>query len=299
MPYPTAAHGAVSPLLLDHMVINTRFDMSRAARLFAELGFTLTPQSRHTLGSINHLMVFGTDYLELVGLPDDGGPVREEILNSPLGVDGLVFQDNAVDDMAQRLGPLAEALAPVGQFSRPVTLSEGTRDATFRTARFRPGRFAAGRVYYCQHLTPDLIWREAWQHHANTARCLSGMVIVSNDPAGDAVDYAHAALAAPPLRVGQQVWQVEGNGYLLTLCDASSYLERYGQVGCDGEGRDAWFGAIEIRVENLALLQRVVPELGDDVRYASTPTRMVVKLPAFNAVLDFSTAPPNPPGPAS
>ncbi len=299
MTHRMVSHGPSLPLLLDHMVINTRFDMARAARLFAGLGFTLTPQSRHTLGSINHLMVFGTDYLELVGLPDDGGPVREEILNSAIGIDGLVFQDDDVDSMAQRLGTLAGELAPVGQFSRPVTLAEGTQDASFRTARFAPGRFAAGRVYYCQHLTPELIWRQAWQHHANTARNLSGMVVVAADPARDAADYAQAAFAAAAVEVGPGTWQVDGERYALTICDHATYKTLYGDLACEAEGRDAFFGAIEIQVDDLAMLQRVLPELGDDVRYAITPARVLVKLPAFNAVLTFSTAPASLRDPAS
>ena len=285
------------PLLLDHMVINTRFDMARAARLFAGLGFTLTPQSRHTLGSINHLMVFGTDYLELVGLPDDGGPVREEILNSAIGIDGLVFQDDNVDSMAQRLGSLASSLAPVGQFSRPVTLAEGTQDASFRTARFVPGRFAAGRVYYCQHLTPELIWRQAWQHHANTARHLNGMVVVAADPAGEAAAYAQAAFAEPALQTGPASWQVQGERYVLTICDHATYQARFGALACEANGRDAFFGAIDILVDDLAMLQRVLPELGDEVRFAVEPAGVRVKLPAFNALLSFSTVPASLEGP--
>jgi len=285
------ASDAGEALALDHLVINTRFEIEQAVRVFATLGFTLTPRSRHTLGSVNHLMVFGTDYLELIGLPDDGGPLREEILNSPCGIDGLVFQDADVDSMARRVGSLADALAPVGQFSRPVALDEGTRDASFRTARFVPGRFEAGRVYYCQHLTPDLIWRSAWQHHANTARCLSGMVIVSADPAREATAYAQAALSGAPVHVAQNTWQVQGSGYALTLCDRDTYLHEYAELACEANGRDAWFGAINILVDDLSMLQRVVGTLGDAVQYRSTPNRLVVSLAAFNAVLDFSTEP--------
>ncbi len=54
---------------LDHTVINVRFDMDRAEGLFRNLGFFLTERGYHSLGSINHLMMFGTDYLELIGLP--------------------------------------------------------------------------------------------------------------------------------------------------------------------------------------------------------------------------------------
>ncbi len=55
---------------LDHAVINVLYDMDRSHSLFEEIGFTVTPRGSHSLGSINHLMIFGSDYLELIGLPE-------------------------------------------------------------------------------------------------------------------------------------------------------------------------------------------------------------------------------------
>ena len=52
---------------LDHVVINVKDDMDLAQLVFSNLGFTLTPRGYHTLGSINHLMMFGSDYMELIG----------------------------------------------------------------------------------------------------------------------------------------------------------------------------------------------------------------------------------------
>ena len=43
---------------LDHVVINVRADMDAAVIEFGNLGFTITPRGFHTLGSINHLMIF-------------------------------------------------------------------------------------------------------------------------------------------------------------------------------------------------------------------------------------------------
>ena len=56
---------------LDHTVINVRYAMDEAMMRFKALGFQLTDCGYHTLGSINHLMMFGTDYLALIGLPAD------------------------------------------------------------------------------------------------------------------------------------------------------------------------------------------------------------------------------------
>jgi len=67
---------------LDHLVINVLFDMDRAAALMSQLGFTLTPRGFHSLGSINHLMVFESHYLELVGLPSGTEVLRRDVLES-------------------------------------------------------------------------------------------------------------------------------------------------------------------------------------------------------------------------
>ena len=53
--------------ILDHIVIDVRDRIDDAARHFSELGFLLTPRGHHTLGSSNHLAMFATDYLELLG----------------------------------------------------------------------------------------------------------------------------------------------------------------------------------------------------------------------------------------
>ncbi|MEC7674799.1 MAG: VOC family protein, partial [Pseudomonadota bacterium] len=83
--------------ILDHVVINTRRSMDAAAAAFADLGFTLTPRGEHSLGSINHLMIFGDNYLELLGLPADGPARRPELLTAPLGLDGVVFKTDDAD----------------------------------------------------------------------------------------------------------------------------------------------------------------------------------------------------------
>ena len=65
---------------LDHVVINARDDMDDAADIYRRLGFTLTERGYHSLGSINHLAIFGTDYLELIGLPRGATTGRLDLL---------------------------------------------------------------------------------------------------------------------------------------------------------------------------------------------------------------------------
>ncbi len=151
---------------LDHVVVNVRDRLDEAHETYRRLGFTMTPRGHHTLGSMNHLAIFGTEYLELIAArPGDTG--RPEILQSPIGLNGLVFGTEDSDAVYAALDAAGIAAEPPLQFSRPVELTSGARDATFRTVRLKPGVIEAGRVYFCHHFTRDLVWRDEWRHHAN------------------------------------------------------------------------------------------------------------------------------------
>jgi Glyoxalase-like domain len=166
---------------LDHVVVNVRDRLDDAAETYRRLGFTLTPRGYHTLGSMNHLAMFGTDYLELIAVkPGDNS--REEILASPFGLDGLVFstEDAAVTYEALRRNEVP--IDPPQQFSRPVQAGGRTRDAVFRTTRLQRSATPAGRLYFCQHVTRDLVWRDEWRHHANGAVGVARAVIAAEEP---------------------------------------------------------------------------------------------------------------------
>ena len=154
-------------ILLDHMVINTRVHMDAAHDVFAALGFTMTPRGHHTLGSINHLMMFRSDYLELLGMPPDRPDARPELAVSPMTINGLVFKTTDVDRTFARLQELGFDGDPPRSFSRPVDIDGTPQDAAFRTVTVRGDVFSGGRVYFCEHHTPQFLWRDEWMHHDN------------------------------------------------------------------------------------------------------------------------------------
>src|SRR6266704_652681 len=169
------------PPVLDHIVIDVRDRMDEAATAFAALGFHLTPRGHHTLGSMNHLAMFATDYLELLGFGEGGGS-RPELAPFPVGLNGLVFKaDDAATVHAHALAAGLPIL-PVQAFSRPVELGGAQQDARFRTTRLDPAKIAMGRVYFCEHRTPELVWRPEWQVHPNGARAISRVIVATGDP---------------------------------------------------------------------------------------------------------------------
>jgi len=277
------------PLALDHTVINVHFELNRAQAIFESLGFFLTPRGRHSLGSINHLIVLADDYVELVGLPTDTDVLRQEVLDSPIGIDGLVFQTNSADQTYQAFTQAKFAIQPVQAFSRPVELDGANYAASFRTTRFEAGTFPAGRVYFCQHLTPELVWRKEWQSHANKVFRTAAFLIVSQDPTTEAKKYL--AASGGTLKKGAHgEWRIQAKNYSLVLVTHAQYQECYGSLVQAHTTRESFFGAIALQTTDLnAVKQRLVltQQRFPEVVWREQADRISVAIPNFNTLIDF------------
>jgi Glyoxalase-like domain len=270
---------------LDHVVINTLFDMDRAATLMSQLGFTLTSRGYHSLGSINHLVMFENDYLELVGLPSGTDVLRKDVLESPLGLNGLVFRAREIDACQRRLRDSGVAMLEPQSFSRPVTVDGVEHLARFRTVRTAPELFEAGRVYYCQHDTPELVWHRPWMPHPNGCLGLSELVIVTSNPETDVPRYAKAT-QAPSKRRGND-WKIAlPHGFRITLISPARYLERYGERCVEANGRQSFFGAIVFDARDLGHIRDLTSSI-PDLRVGTNQTALAVLIPFLNALLEF------------
>jgi hypothetical protein len=270
---------------LDHVVINTLFDMDRAAALMLQLGFTLTPRGYHSLGSINHLVMFEHDYLELVGLPSGTDILRKDVLESPRGLNGLVFQASDIDACQRTLRDSGLAMHEPQSFSRPVTIDGVEHLARFRTVRTAPELFAAGRVYYCQHYTPELVWHRPWMSHPNSVRALSELVIVTSNLETDVPHYAKAS-QAPSERQGDGWTVVLSNGFHLTLISPARYRERYGDQCVKADGRQSFFGAIVFDSLDLARVRDLASSI-PDLRVGANEVSLSLLIPFLNTLLEF------------
>jgi hypothetical protein len=292
-PRAAAQSRARKALPLDHLVINTHFEMHAAYSIFEQLGFTLTPQGRHSLGSINHLAVFEDDYIELLGLPSDGGPLREEVLSSPVGIDGLVFTTTDAAQTHQSLQAAGLSVRPVQAFSRPVELAGVVSDARFETVRFEPGQFSAGRLYYCKHFTPELVWRAEWQVHPNGVSKVAGLLIVCESPKQEAKHYAAAAGGVAALGANGE-YRVSGERYALVFVTPAQYTECFGGFTCVSGQRASFFGAIALQTTSLAPLRKALKRMQTNglhtVNWREKPGRIAVQISGLNTLLEFIQA---------
>src|SRR5258705_11295534 len=100
--------------------------MDAAAECYRRLGFTLTPRGYHSLGSENHLAIFGTDYLELIGVPP-GATGRQDLLRWPMGLNGLVWGTEQSAELHPALRAAGGDCFPPGEFTRPRARPGGPR----------------------------------------------------------------------------------------------------------------------------------------------------------------------------
>ena len=273
--------------ILDHIVISTRFEMDRAQAQFSGLGFTLTPRGKHSLGSINHLMMFATDYLELVGIGKADAHKRPEIASAPLGLDGLVFKTDDVDQTFSRLEALGMAGDPPKSFSRPVKLDDGSsHDARFRTVSARRDAFPAGRLYFCEHLTPELVWRSEWQTHGNGVTGFRELVVVTPNPRKQTVSLA-GLLEGEIQDAPHGGMKISLNSdFQLTFLTPSDYGLRFGELARAGDGRGDFLGALGLRSGSIESLRKFIAD-NPALRVIEHDATLGVAIDAFGTLILF------------
>lgn len=249
---PTSSSARVLPApVLDHVVVNARDRLADAAACYRRLGFALTPLGRHTLGSMNHLAVLGHDYLELVGTDPTAASVRRELLDHPAGLNGLVFATEDAEALYRALAAEGAPVEPPAEFSRPVTLSGGSADARFRVVRIAASAAPYGRVYFCQHLTRELVWRDEWRHHPNGAAAIARVVIAATEPKATGALFRR-------LFGDDCLRPIEGGLSLpmglsrLDIITPAALSKSFGPAAPQAQGRDVFLAALGIRTRHAA-----------------------------------------------
>lgn len=237
--------------VLDHVVVDVHDELDAAVETYRRLGFTVTERGRHTLGSANHLAMFGTDYLELLGW-EGTAPPRPDMSPGrfPRGLNGLVLQLQDADDTFRRMRAAGLPAVEPMSFSRPVKLPEGTEDARFRTIRFEAGFLPNIRFYFCQHLTPELVWRRELETHDNGAADIVRVVIVAEDASRLASLFA-TICGAEAVSTTSEGCSLRAANARVDVVRKADLTRMFGAAAPDLGGRDECMAALSLRVPGL------------------------------------------------
>ena len=241
-------------------------DLDQAAADFERLGFTLTPRGRHTMGSENHCAMFAGDYFELLAVPADH-PVTRYYSDFLVHGDGLAALALKTDDAAGFHAELATSginAAPPVDFSRPVVLPEGVRDAAFRITQLDIGETPGGRIFACQHFTREVVWRPEYEHHANGASGLHGICVLSDPQHFAATRRAYERLfdrTAEGSGEGGRNWRVATGNTPIEVLTPAGFAERYAGLAAAARALP-FFAALNFRVRSLAQTRSVFDRAG-------------------------------------
>ena len=177
---------------VDHAVVVVG-DLDGAAQNWKRLGFTMSPRGTHSakMGTGNYTIMLGEDYLELLGVLDEtehNAPTRAFLARTGGGIERVAFTTPDAAKGAEEIR--ARGYPPIGptDFERPVTLPDGRQSAAkFATFQWPIDQAPGGvRLFACQHKTRDTVWIPELQRHANTAKRIERILIVSPEPKADA-----------------------------------------------------------------------------------------------------------------
>lgn len=273
--------------VLDHAVINVADQLDNASARFRRLGFQLTERGQHSLGSSNHLAIFGENYLELLGYEPGKGSQRADLWNSPLGLSGLVWKSSDAESEFLHLERQDLDGDPPAAFWRPVTLPDGSvSEAHFRTVRLRASLIPNGRSFFCQHLTPDTVWQPAWQRHPNGVQNISEFVIVAQDPAHAAQVYSRLFGAAKVLACPEGAFVLRAGAATVRFASADYAQQRFGPLPEDYDG-SARMVALGFATTDLALVKNALLT-GNILFHEQAEAIVVASGEGFNLALRFA-----------
>jgi len=222
---------------IDHLfTVTRRREAARAA--LARLGFTLTERGEHPgRGTSNHLMFFGRCYWELLSI-DELSPGNQMLLAHAHTLAGCALRtrDAAQDAAAaQRAGAQSQGIESI---TRPVSVAGEWKTARFTIAPLTLPDTVQAHFFFCQHLTPELVWPREAPRHANGAFRLQAVHVAGPDAAvaretlgpllgeggGEEPQIVYASGAASGVRLAALQFQVRD------LSDTLSHLYAQGVI---------------------------------------------------------------------
>jgi catechol 2,3-dioxygenase-like lactoylglutathione lyase family enzyme len=182
-------------LSLDH-VAHWVPDLDAACARMERLGFALTPYSRQFLpprpgdppapaGTGNRCAMLGEGYIEVLGVEPGADTPNARALREGMaryvGLHIVCFGEHDPGPVVERLRREGFDPPPAVALQRKIGTPEGEGLARFSVVRTAPGTMAEGRIQYCIHHTPELLWQERWVDHPNGAEALASVIIVVAD----------------------------------------------------------------------------------------------------------------------
>ena len=272
---------------LDHVVVMVDgIDAAEAA--YTRLGFQVQPRGFHKkLGTANHLMIFDTDYFEILGIVEDTefNAERREWLKAGGGLANVALATDGADLAYEAFKAAGlDPDAPLA-FDRAVEIDGKMELAQFRTVRIPKTNMPVVGFFVCDHLTPQFVYRPEWAKHPNGARGILGVTVIAEQP----------QRLAPELEkyFGEGSTKREGDGLMantgtqpIHYLSRRDYMARYPGVTPVRPGDHP--ALLSVRVENLAACEALLKQNGVKLLKPDSGRIVVPPSEAAHLTLEFA-----------
>lgn len=248
---------------IDHCIVGVR-DLEAARARYASLGFTVSPRGRHIgWATANYCIMFPRDYIELLGILDPRGysaGLDAVLAEQGEGLLKLVMRSDDAERTHDFLAERGLADGPVRDLARELEMPGGTVLPEFRLVHALAEAMPGLSGFVCQHLTPELVWRDTWLQHRNTAVAVESYCVAADDPQTLAVGWSRlfgpAAVAADSDRIS-----IETGSARLDFVSVGALAEEFAGLGiaAPAAGRIA---GLAVRVERLVAVAECLAESG-------------------------------------
>lgn len=271
---------------LDHVVVMVD-GIDAAQKAYERLGFQVQPRGFHKkLGTANHLMIFDTDYFEILGIVEDTpfNAERREWLKGGGGLANVALATDGADlayDAFSKAG--LDPDKPL-DFDRAVEVAGKIEHAAFRTIRIPKTNMPVVGFFVCEHLTPQFVYRKEWAQHPNTARSIAGVTVIAEQPA--------TWVAELKKYFGVGSVRRDGNGLVVDTgtqpvryLPRQDYLARYPGITPVRSGDHP--ALLSIRVEDLAACEALLEKNGVTVLKPDAARLLVPGSQAADLTIEF------------
>ena len=206
-------------------------DLDAAGRLLDQLGLASTPVSHHQVagrpaGTANRCVMLEQGYLEIL-CPTLDTPHAQRVRGLMKRYDGVHLACFGTPDAAfehRRLAAHGFDPEPLVALERSIPSGERLK---FRVVYVAPGKMVEGRVQYCEHLTPEHLWKK---EYVNPLR-LEAIYVVADDPVETAARWARFSGLLP--RADRQLVRLDAARGSIVVGTAAA-LEFLGSVPAPG-----------------------------------------------------------------
>lgn len=155
---------------------------------FSELGFTTAPPSLFVEQPFaTCAIVIGDAYLSISGVQDWSAAPEWMKIGMGKGLQAFVLRSQNLPAVYEQIGPYGNDTlqldGKVETIGRKLRINDNEEIVRFRVLRLKRASFPGlSRCNYCEHLSPELLWRPEMLKHANGAVAIREVVAVHEAP---------------------------------------------------------------------------------------------------------------------